>query len=547
MKKILAIGLDGASFTVLKPWMEEGILPNFKKVVAGGVSGELMSTIPPVTGPAWASFMTGKAPGSHGIYDFVKPIKGGIGREIVNYKSIKSETIFSLLTRHGKKIISINMPLTYPMPEVDGYIISGLLTPKTSNNFTYPPSLLNELQTEIGEYVIDVRWQRYEEYEIEKFLKRLIFCTEQRIKTFFYLMKRFDWDFFMAVFIGTDRIQHFLWDYIFTDSRQNDKRARKIRNLIIDYYKLLDSFIGRCIGTIDSNTFFIIMSDHGFGPLKGKVYINNWLEKSGCLSFNHEKVKALRTGTGYRSSLKKLIKKIDRFDIAGNIIRKFTKGTKRMSAYEFLNCIDWSKTKAYAGSNTEQGIYINLIGREPYGTVHPNEHEKTRDELIKKLSTLCHPVTGERLLSHVFKREDIYSGPYLDNAPDIIFFLSNGEYLADVQPADKLFEEKHWRMGSGTHRSEGIFIAYGTDINNGIRINNARIIDLAPTLLNMLDLPIPDDMEGRVLSEIFKNDFLQSNPPRYQSGGKFIGIPDRVYTNDEAAEVEERLRGLGYI
>jgi len=225
--RVLLIGLDGASFSVLRPWMEAGILPHMQQIAVKGGIGELYSTIPPVTGPAWASFMTGMSPGKHGIYDFVRPLKDRVGMEIVSYRHIGAETIFSILSRYGRKVGVVNMPLTYPVPQVDGFVISGMLTPKSATDYFYPLELAEELEKAGVDYVPDVWWQRYEEHEAEKFLQRLIYCTEQRIKTVKFLSGHFGWDLLAVVFVGTDRIQHALWSYIFPDERNRRERKEK--------------------------------------------------------------------------------------------------------------------------------------------------------------------------------------------------------------------------------------------------------------------------------------------------------------------------------
>ncbi|MFQ5427448.1 MAG: alkaline phosphatase family protein [Thermodesulfobacteriota bacterium] len=546
IKKVMIIGLDGASFTVLRPWMDEGLLPNLKRLADDGVTGELQSTIPPVTGPAWTTFMTGKLPGKHGVYDFVRPDPGGEGMKIVSYDTIASETVFSLLTRHDKKICAVNLPLTYPVPDVNGYMISGMLTPKSVDDFMKPESLAAELRDKGINYVQDVWWQRYDESEIEDFLKNLIRCTEERIKTNRYLCGRCNWDFFVTVFIGTDRIQHCLWEYIFPDQDATAKKKR-VTELIKKYYMMVDGFIGEMFDGLEADTSLLIMSDHGFGPLTGKVFINTLLSELGYLKFDLEALANLKRRGKGRSGIKKVIKSVDVFKLWGKIGPAVMKKVKRMSAYDFLKCIDWSKTAAYAASNTEQGIYINLKGRNPGGIVEPEEYDARRDEVIKVLKGIVHPETGEKMVSHVFKREEVYEGSCVDSAPDIIFFLKNGEYLSDVQPSESVFEPRSWRTGSGTHRTEGILLAYGRDIRSGESIEGAGIADILPTILYLLDIPIPDDLDGKVLTGIFKDDFSKKKKAVYEKALDERKGQAVSYSEEEEAELEERLKGLGYL
>ena len=551
-RKLVVIGLDGGSFSVIEPLIKEGNLPNIEKLIKEGVSGPLLSTMPPVTGPAWVSFMTGKSPGAHGLFDFVRPVADEYRRQIVNYNDIKSETLWSILSGNDKRLGIINVPLTYPPPKVNGFLISGMLTPGIESEYTYPPSLAEELEKKFGQYTLDIWWQHYGPDTIRTFLQVLMVCTDKRREVILHFMQNREWDFFMAVFIGTDRIQHALWNFLVpTDGQKLSKIEIEIRELIIQYYEKVDDIIGNIVDAIDGKANLMIMSDHGFGPLKGKFCINRWLEELGLLSYDPVKIKRFRLKTKIVPLLRQIVKKADPLNLRKKLTARITKNPERMGAYSFLDCIDWSKTVAYAASNTEQGIYINLEGREPSGIVKPGKDwDEERNLVINRLRDIRNPQTNERLVSRIYKREDIYSGPYVNNAPDIIFFLKEGEYLADVQPMNYLFEKTSWKTGTGTHRMEGIFVGYGKDIKAGLRIGDAEIIDLAPTILNLMGVRIPDDMDGKVLTHIFTDDFLKDNPPQYVEGADSVTCDDQgdgVYSDQEVAELEAQLKGLGYL
>jgi len=549
-RQLVVIGLDGGSFSVIDPLIKEGKLPNIARLIEEGVRGDLESTVPPVTGPAWASFMTGKSPGAHSLFDFVKRVPNESARQVVNYNHIKSKTLWSILSEQGKKVGIINVPLTYPPPEVRGFLISGMLTPGVQSQYTYPASLSQELEAKFGQYVLDIWWQHYGPKRIKRFLQDLMDCTNKREKIALYLMESREWDFFMTVFIGMDRIQHALWNFLFPLDRRNlSPKEEEIRDLIIEYYQLVDSIIGKLVTAVDGNGNLVIMSDHGFGPLNGKLYINKWLEDLGLLTYDRTKKNRFRMRTKLAQMFRPIIGKADFLNLRKKLA--ITKASESMMVYGFLDSIDWSRTVAYAASNTEQGIYVNLEGREPYGIVKPgNDWEEARDFIMEKLMELRHPETKEKLVSRSHKKEDIYSGPYANNAPDIVFFLKEGEYLADVQPSNYLIERPSWKTGTGTHRMEGIFIGYGRDIRNGLHVSNARIIDIAPTILNLMNVPIPDDMDGRVLTEIFADHFLRDTPPLYVRPTDTVDSDkeaDGLYSHSESAHLKEQLKGLGYL
>lgn len=551
MRKLIIIGLDGATFDILDPYIKKGLLPNIDRMIRNGVKGKLESAIPPVTGPSWVSFMTGMWPGKHGIYDFVKPKPNSIKRQAVSYQDIRTPTLWDYLNKAGKKIGIVNLPITYPLPKVNGFIIPGLLTPNTEGEFAHPEGLMAELHQFIGQYVHDVWWQRYGESGIEKFLDELFHCTRQRIKTIFYLLEKKEWDIFTGVFIGTDRIQHYIWQYIYLPhEKQLTKREQRIFLKATEYYKQLDNFFGELLKKFSSLANIFIMSDHGFGPLRSKIYINRWLEENGYLTVNRKHARMLSLKGNILNAISTIVRNLDPWNL-----RKKTgirKRLHRMSAYNFLDCIDWTRTIAYSASNTEQGIYLNLRGREPQGIVSPDgEYTQKRDAIITQLSGLKDPETGERIITQIYKREELYNGPYVENAPDIILFLKNGEGLIDVQLKETLYEKANWSTGFGTHRLDGIFIGYGTDIKGDVEITGAHIVDIAPTVIYQQGLDIPEEMDGKPLLEIFDEDFLKKHPVSYTKENKddlYIKKEAvKILSNNELEAVEEKLKGLGYL
>jgi len=561
--RVIVIGLDGGTFSVLKPLAANGYLPNVAKIIDGGTTGTLLSSIPPVTGPAWVSFLTGKQPGKHGIFDFFGRIPGKVERQPINSGFIKAKTILSYLTESGKKVGIINVPVTYPPPKINGFVIPGLMTPNREVDFTYPPELKVEIEKKFGPYHLDVFWQKYSPRTAHLFLQDLKRCEEQRIKITLDLFEKDTWDFFMTVFAGVDRIQHAMWKYIDmiihedeteSNNKKSVKKQNSLKKEILSYYGLVDDAIGELLNKCNDRTFLFLMSDHGFGPLERKFYINSYLCQEGFLSFDKKAIQRDIFYKKIRYSLRNmamelhvlgLIKKMSLMKERGDV-------KKRAMSYSFLQFINWSKTKAYCASNTEQGIYINLKGREPYGIVSPGEeYESVCDEIINKLQEIQDPFSTEKLVSHIYKKKEIYSGPYIDFAPDIIFFLRNGLYLADVQLKDRTWQETNWLTGSGTHRPDGIFMAYGKNIRGGNYIDGANIVDLAPTILYSLGIPVSSGMDGRVMMEVFEENFINSHPIiENKDSGEFLDLSDdqqSVYSEKEAGEVMEKLKDLGYL
>jgi len=546
--KVVVIGLDGGTYTVLDPLMESGRMPNLARLIKKGVRGDLISTIPPVTGPAWTSFMTGKGPGGHGLFDFVKPAADGYSREIINFTHIRSQTIWSILSDAGYKVGVVGVPVTYPPPEVNGFVVSGMLTPGIDANYTYPTELADEIKEKFGEYVLDIWWQHYNPGQEEYLLDALLKCARQRWQVSLHLMKTRPCDVFMTVFMATDRIHHSVWHFLCPEG-ELDERGKRLREKAYEIYEEIDKGIGELVAAAGEDTNFLLMSDHGFGPLNGKFSVNTWLSQIGLLSCEGWRQSAVRTREKVSGTVKWWLQKLDPLGFRKVLRRILLKSPARMKAYSFLNYVDWSKTKAYSASNTESGIYINLKGREPQGVVEPGqEAEELQAFIVKKLKELRHPKTGEPLVNRLYTREDIYKGPFVEKSPDVIFFLNDGEYIADVQLNPELFQPISWKTGSGTHRLEGFFVGSGPYIKDGLELDSPNIIDLAPTILGLMDVPIPSDMEGRVLETMLTEEFHAGHELVHVEADAAMAMgPTKEFSQDEAERVEEQLKDLGYL
>lgn len=549
--KVVVVGLDGATFDIINPMIEKGKLPNLAKMMESGVYGELTSTIPPNSSVAWSSFMTGKNPGKHGVYYFLEKKIGSYERPAISSRSIKSRTLWRILSDHDKNVCIVNVPVTYPPEEVNGYLISGLLAPDKKSNFTYPPSLHMELLKELGDYPLDHEpeqiWSKGDEIGA---YQHAIYATKKVMDATEYLMKRIDWDFFMTVFTITDRFQHVGWRYSLPWFKEKDpERANKFGNLIEIAYELVDDLLGKIKASLDEDTILIVLSDHGFGPISYKFYINKWLIDNGLLR--------LKKGVRFAFSSKKLIadilKRSSFIKRGREVLHALTRDHSESSGgYALYRLIDWSRTKAYSSfSSGEEVIYINLKGREPMGIVEPGrEYEELRDHLISGLYTLK-DYEGRRIIEKAYKREDLYSGEYLDLAPDIQFVTKE----MSVHPESDLFAEKILvrpeempeEYFPALHRLNGIFLLEGRSNKKNNRLFGANIIDIAPTILYLLDLPIPRDMDGRPLLECFDMDLTKT--PSFRDADLYPkpDNPDFSYSDLEDQKLKKMLQDLGYL
>jgi predicted AlkP superfamily phosphohydrolase/phosphomutase len=543
-QRVLVIGLDGATFTVLDPLMKKGYLPNLSSLIENGVHGVLQSTMPPFSAQAWASFMTGKNPGKHGLFDFRAPVSVNPIRPLTNSTFIRSRTIWKLLSDAGKRIGVINVPMTYPPEEVNGFMIGGIMTSGIRDKCFYPADLNKKITDAVGDYRPEPDWDAYRETKgkdadhdaILKLVNEVISISQKRGDAALFLSQEFDWDFFMMVFTTVDRLQHFAWKYLDPEHRQyNPEVAKKYAEPLVNYYSILDRIMGDLIRSAGEDVHVIILSDHGFGPQYKKFFINKWMVEQGLLSLVETKRK-------WRSYLRK-------FDVAG--IRKIipSRLSRRVrTSFTVFNCIDWPHTRAYAGTSSEQGIFINLKGREPFGTVSPGgEYQAVVGEVCEKLDKLVDPDTGEKVVSKIFLRDELYQGPYVEFAPDIIFELRGMSYLTQENIGRRqLFESSGFETGS--HRRDGILIMKGPHFKERLRCEDASILDLTPTILHCLGLPIDDDMDGKVLRECFKEGFFKNHPVQMKKSDPHAGDSDKkeIYSDSETEEIESMLKGLGY-
>jgi predicted AlkP superfamily phosphohydrolase/phosphomutase len=532
-EKVFVLGLDGMTFNLLEPLITEEKLPNFKKVMNGGVSCNLISTIPPITPAAWTSFMTGKNPEKHGIFGFLDNRTDHTHNSIVDSTSIKSLKLWNILNNHQKKTGLINIPLTHPAESVYGFMVPGFPCPDENiSNFTYPVELYEELLDAIGEYVVDIKAGQVPtstNSQILSYINGIKHMIQKRRDTLFYLLKKYPVDFLMVVFAGPDRIQHCFWKWLDkSDPLSNSELAKRYRDLLIDCYIQLDIILGEILVELDENCTLIIMSDHGFGPINFYVHLNEFFSKNNLLSFN----KALFAANRITARLP----------------------LKYCNLVKFNKYINWDRTKAYSGNIFEQGVYINLKGRQKCGVVNSGKEYNDIIDLIKKLLyDLKNPKSGDKIVQNIFTKEEIYTGKNLDNSPDLLIQMKDPGYLiTDGVFLKSLFNSQlitSVDLPWGYHRREGIFIAYGKHIVENNILKSASICDVMPTILYLMDIPIPSDLDGSVIKKIFNKNFVDSRTTKYADPimSKNIYTFDKIYTPDEKADISQRLEDLGYL
>ena len=554
-ERVSIIGLDGATFRLISPWVNEGRLPNLGGMMQKGTWGNLESTIHPLSPQAWASFMTGKNPGKHGIFEFIEHKPYSYDLNYVNGGFVRGNKLWNLLSDAGKRVCIINVPFTYPPDKVNGYLISGLDSPGPHSDFCYPPPLLEEITKKFGEY--QLRQHPYNATP-ESFLKEITEQFDYILKVAKYLKSKEAWDLFMVVFESTDLVQHFYWHYAFPEEFGISPTDNKnLREAMFDIYKQIDDRLHEFLKLCSDETV-IVMSDHGFSPCRKIFFMDNWLHKQGYLIYHQKDQKHYNLMRALHISFQKYV--------SGRLkgwVTSLAPGLKeKVRSYLTFSNIDWSHTKAFSLGIDSTNIFINLKGRFPKGNVMDGkDYEDLRDEITGKLEELTDPETGEKIVEKVYRREELYHGDCLEKAPDLLVTWKNFEYntrrgYGKEENGDSFLgsslefsDVSHYSalQKSGTHHLKGVFIAQGHMIKNNNPVDGARIIDLTPTILYLMGEKIPRGMDGRVLKEIFKDEFLSTHPTRFKSQGLKEDVEVHGYTETEEKYIKDKLQGLGYI
>ena len=524
MSRVFILGWDGATFDLIRPWIDEGRLPTIARLMSEGVHGPLRSTIPPWSFQAWASFMTGKNPGKHGIYDFFRTPVGTYDLEFVNAGCRRGgDTLFQVLSKAGRNVVAISIPGTFPPDAVNGAMISGFDFPGEGPGAfvdaqgMYPRSLHDELRREVGPFPIDPPLLKdMEQGRHDVALERILDTIRQQAAAGKYLLRTRPWDCFMMVFGESDGVSHYFWQFFDPDSPFHiDSPA--LRNSILRVYEELDRQAAEMLSLVPDDATVLLLSDHGCGGVSDWVlFPNRWLEEQGLLRLRG---RSMHGFSRVRERLKQwgiatLPSAVQRL-----LYRNAVGALGRFEARVRYGIIDLPNTQAYFDENPYFPVLrVNLKGRQPRGIVEPGDYESVRDRLIEELEDWRHPVTGERIVEKAYRREEVYSGECLDEAADIIpkwalcegnnysFRISSkapeaGGWIARIDPKDP--RGPYFPRKFSSHRDEAIFVAAGPTVATGGTLEGGRIVDVAPTILSLLGVPVPPEMDGRALEEIF--------------------------------------------
>jgi predicted AlkP superfamily phosphohydrolase/phosphomutase len=500
--KVLVIGLDGATWDLIKPLIKEGKLPTFRKLIESGAYGDFESTAPATTPPAWTSITTGKNPGKHGIFGFFK-VDENYNRSFYHSTDKRSKEIWDYLDYS----IVANLPVSYPPKKINGAVVTGMFTPDIEKKFTYPEALKEEILSRFPNYKMELEWYKYEN-NLNEFLHDLYGMTDERIKLLYYFFSKKEWDLLFFVFIEPDRVQHLIWD--------NKKEVEK-------FYEYLDkSLAGIIEDATKKNIYVVFVSDHGFQKLEKMININSFLEGKGYVKIREDAFLNKKIITA--ENINKLFTKLRLRRIVRKIpsrIKKYVPSTGKK--------IEWKETKVFLVDYTGQ-LYVNRKTFFSEGIIEDGEeYEELRNKVIKDLKSLKDPETEHEVIKEIYKKEEIYSGDFLDIAPDLIVIPGEG-YTFSTNLRDRIIERAG--VEKACHDIFGILLINGPKIKQNYEIKGACVVDIAPTILHILDKSIPKDMDGRVLKEIFED------------GSKLAKSEVKYQEVDERGNIKEKIREM---
>ena len=545
VNRVVVIGFDGAPYGLINRLLEQGKMPNLKALGSSGVQGPLKSVLPPQSLPAWPSFVSGMNPGRHGVYSFFKPESDGYDIRPFSSEDIRGLAIWDYLTSLRIRCFLVNVPLTYPPYPIDGVMISGIPAPLLTEEVRcFPEPFARELHAVAPNYRVEITGVEYDE---DKILSTLYKILDERTKVVLHLLKDKTWQFFMAVFTCSDRVEHVFWRHLDPDHPAGTELGRRKYGQAIDeFFQELDCSLGKILEMVGDDSTTIVVSDHGHGPQIAEVGVNQLLAEVGALKYARSYRMGLTKSNLYGNLSKRGLIKLARKFVPEKVRSAISTG------------IDYQHSAAYCYSFG--AINVNLKGREPQGIIANKDYPRVVEELVKSILGYVSPFDGKPIAEKIYRREEIYWGEALDSAPDILVLFRdgygprswnpNGKVIARFRPEE--IDISKAVVESGGHHwlstLDGIFFATGDSIKRGAKIDGASIIDITPTILHLMSIPIPRNIDGKVLFKIFAADSEQAKTNVQYSETILSKGPTGIpWSVEEEEVVKKRLADLGYI
>lgn len=505
-----------------------------------------------MTFPAWSTFLTGVNPGKHGIFDFTERTADRLGVRFVNATRRRRTNFLRIASENGLMVGSVGLPTTYPPETLSGFQISGFDTPlpsKADASYVYPEELAHKIDRELGGYYFgDFNESRIGRNWHRRVLDKLISGIERKEKLTQLFLREYDLDLLLLHVGETDTVGHHFWSFCDPNSPRYVKSDdEQLGDAIFAVYSKADDLVGSVMGAANPDAVMIV-SDHGMGGTSNRmIYLNRFLQEVGLFTFSSDTLRSSRISTLKNLGMKYIPYRLQQkiFRMAGGKIASKIESLQRFGG------IDWTKTAAYSEEvNYFPSLCLNIKGREPHGIVSPEDVDKVAEEIREALLSWRDPSSGSAVVRAVYRREEVYSGPELDHAPDLLIELNQPDgYSYALGRSSSAVGDGSWRKlrsgeypgrkggtMNGSHRQFGTLILRVTDKTLNPPVN-ATLMDIAPTALNLLEVGIPDWMEGESLTGDQASHPLRS-----------VDIqPEVRYTYGEEQIIRERLKRLGYL
>lgn len=549
--RALLIGLDGATWDLLDGYVLRGLMPALARMRAEGASGPLLSTRPPTTPPAWSTCVTGKQPGRHGVFDFRESFHADPRRPLISGRSIRARKLWEILGDTGRRSCILNFPVSWPPEQIEGVFVCGMMTPDGCDDFASPEGEAARLRAAVPGYAPNVDIPRYDVEQLASargFLSDLERSLDARIAAFWHYFRQEQWDFFFPVFVFADRLGHLFWKLLASGEGLEEHPFRaEVRQRAEAMFARFDAMLGEVLERRGGDLLVAMCSDHGFGSTRTFFEVNAWLEAEGLLRLRRRaKLRAsafyAAMDVGERRAVRRLLPASLQAAVRARI------RSRRSSFVDDLgDAIDWRRTRAFFSGIPVQGITICRRGPGRRGGVADEaEYEQVRRRIAAGLRGLAAP-DGGRAVDRVWTREELYEGPFQGLAPDLVFVARDYSILGrPVLGARRWFRDSRG-SANGFHRMEGIWLVHGAGVAHGARIEGAQIADVAPTLLHAMGLPVPDDMDGRVLKGCFEQGWVHEHPVRFCRARPWEPGEAWSHSPAETEALTGRLRTLGYV
>ena len=542
--RAVVIGLDGVAWHLLEPLIEQGVMPRLGALRDKGSAGTLKSTIPTYTPPAWTSAITGVNPGRHGIFGFYEGNAQSERKDLMHSGKIKSPTIWEMVNAQSGRAGIYNLPLSYPPRPLDGWMVSGMMTPGYGERLQGIATWRDpggddrsqELERLITQwapgYVVDVSANWEQDWRDAALCNRMLASLQQRYQVLEGLIEVDPPEVVFCVLEAPDRLQHVYYRYMDpAEQMYRSPEAERLRPAIARCFEAMDRIVGLLADYAGTDGGVIVCSDHGFTAWEVSVHTNALLERWGYLKLK-QRARAMQT-----RAARGLVPVAKRF-LPAKVARE-AKGRT-------FSAIDWTRTKAFASPIPQQGVFVNLRERERFGVVAGEDLAAIKDEIAGRFESLAGP-DGKPVTDRVWRSEEVFHGDALDGAPDVLPVLKGHRYELD----DEIFHRQpftdHRHLPRGVHHADGVVVLAGPGIDASATIE-ASIMDVTPTLLYLAGLKVPDDLDGSVVTQAFHRDYLRARPvetmPALSSRRRDESSP---YSEEEEAVIEESLRGLGYL